>query len=277
MTRTMFDGITPADVPAGAALYAGYTDGKWPSYAALAAKFPGALHVTVCVTARDAAQVLDVENGDATPAQAPSWAETERSRGNPFPVIYCNQENTWPAVRQAFADQAVAEPVYWVAAYVNDPTQVPAIPAGAVALQYYDFGGYDASVVADYWPGLDPAPEGNPDVALDASDIQAVAAATVQLLLGTQLPREGAAEKGTVTPATLAEWADSGVQGTRDEIAAVGKQLASLQAAVGKLAAPTVDATQLAAALAGDTEFVAAIAAAVVAQVGADLKTSAAG
>lgn len=159
MTRTMYDGVDPAQVPPGAPIYAGYDDGAWQSLTALTAAYPTALHVSICVTATGSARVLDVENGDATPAEAPGWAEKERASGNPHPVVYCNETYTWPLVKAAFADQGVAPPLYWVANYVNDPTQVPAIPDGAIGLQYYDHGGYDASVVADYWPGLDPAPQ----------------------------------------------------------------------------------------------------------------------
>lgn len=157
MTRLMFDGVDPSTVPAGAALYAGYVDGQWQSYTALVAAHPAARHVTICVSTLDDAQVLDVETGDATPEQAPGWAEHQRSRGNPYPAIYMD-ETAWPAVQKAFADQAVAAPLYWVAAYVDEPTQPVTIPDGAIAVQFYDYGGYDASLVADYWPGVDPEP-----------------------------------------------------------------------------------------------------------------------
>ena len=157
MTRMMYDGVEASSVPAGAAIYAGYDDGDYQSYDPLVAEYPNALHVSICVTSSGTARVLDVENGDASPTDAPGWAEKERADGNAYPVVYMN-ESTWPSVRSAFADQGVAAPLYWVAAYVDDPSTVPAIPAGAIGLQYYDYGGYDASVVADYWPGLDPAP-----------------------------------------------------------------------------------------------------------------------
>lgn len=153
----MLDGITPATVPAGAQIYAGYVGGEWPSYAALVAAHPGALHVSIAVNASESARVLDVETGDAIPAEAPGWATRERVAGNPYPVVYMNM-TTWPAVKAAFTAQGVTPPLYWVALYVTDPTRVPDIPAGALAIQYYDYGGYDESVVADYWPGLDPAP-----------------------------------------------------------------------------------------------------------------------
>ena len=156
MTRMMYDGVNAGSVPAGAAIYAGYVDGNWQSYDALAAEYPGALHVSICVTSGDDARVLDVESGDATPDEAPAWAARQRAAGTAYPVVYMN-ESTWSAVQSAFSDQGVAAPLYWVASYVDDPTKVPDLPDGAIALQYYDYGGYDASVVADYWPGLDAA------------------------------------------------------------------------------------------------------------------------
>jgi hypothetical protein len=156
-TMTMYDGVDAGTVPAGAAIYAGYVDGEWQSYDALVAKFPGALHVSICVTSADSARALDVESGDATPEEAPGWAARMRAAGNPYPVVYMDESN-WPAVKAAFSSQGVAAPLYWVAAYVSDPSTVPAIPSGAIAVQYYDYGGYDASAAADYWPGLDAAP-----------------------------------------------------------------------------------------------------------------------
>ena len=162
MTRTMYDGVEASSVPAGAAIYAGYDDGTWQSYDPLVSKYPSALHVSICVTSSGTARVLDVESGDASPTDAPGWAEKERADGNAYPVVYMN-ESTWSSVVSAFSDQGVAAPLYWVAAYVDDPSTVPAIPSGAIALQYYDYGGYDASVVADYWPGLDPAPASSED------------------------------------------------------------------------------------------------------------------
>ena len=157
MTRVMYDGVEADSVPAGAAIYAGYVDGNWQSFDALVSEYPAALHVSVCVTSADSARVLDVESGDASPDEAPAWASRQRAAGNPYPVVYMN-ESTWSSVRSAFSAQGVAAPLYWVADYVDDPTKVPDIPDGAIALQYYDYGGYDASVVADYWPGLDAAP-----------------------------------------------------------------------------------------------------------------------
>ncbi|MFE9421662.1 hypothetical protein ACFYNO_01730 [Kitasatospora sp. NPDC006697] len=153
MTRSMYDSVSPSSIPAGAPMVAGYVDGRYANLTALAARFPSAVRVAIAVFAStDAGVVLDVENGDATPAQAPGWVRMRRSHGVD-PTVYCNTD-TWPAVRQAFAAAGVAAPHYWIAQYDG----VAAIPAGAVAKQYRSTDSWDLSIVADYWPGVDPAP-----------------------------------------------------------------------------------------------------------------------
>ena len=153
--RVMYDGIVPGEVPAGAQLYAAYLDGTWADYPAMVARFPNAVHVSIAVSSGyNGGQVLDVENGDATPAESVNWVLMRRAAGTD-PTVYCSL-STWPGVRSAFSARGVAPPHYWVADYSLGNN--PAIPAGAIALQYADRGGYDVSVVADYWPGVDPPP-----------------------------------------------------------------------------------------------------------------------
>jgi hypothetical protein len=155
--RTMFDSTTAGDIPETATLVAGYVDGTWPWSPADWALFPAATLVRIAVWASTGdGQVLDVETGNATPEQAPGWVQRRREAGVD-PTVYCN-ESTWPAVRAAFTAQGVREPHWWIAHYES----AAVIPAGAVALQYADEAQtgahYDLSVVADYWPGVDPAP-----------------------------------------------------------------------------------------------------------------------
>lgn len=179
--RIMYDGIDADTVPFGASIYAGYTGGKWPSLAALRKKFAGKLFLSIAVSASDDAHALDIESGDATPAQAPTWANRQRVKGNPYPVCYMNA-STWPAVRAAFIAQQVPEPLYWVAEYVKDPSKIPAIPSGAIALQYYSYSGYDISIVEDYFPGLDPEPV--PQTREEEEDMSAVTAQSGRAGLG---------------------------------------------------------------------------------------------
>lgn len=161
MTRSMYDSVNPASIPADATMVAGYVDGHYANMTAMAARFPHATLVPIAVfPSTDDGLVLDVETGDATPVQAPGWVVKRRSHGVD-PTVYCNTD-TWPAVRRAFAAAGVPEPHYWIAQYDG----VATIPAGAVAKQYRETDAWDASIVADYWPGVDPAPAPAPRPAL---------------------------------------------------------------------------------------------------------------
>jgi hypothetical protein len=171
MTRILYDGVNADTVPTGAWAVAGYVNGKWPSYFALLAKYPDLAHISISVNVSAIAKVLDVESGDATPAQAPQWVADQRATGNAFPVVYMSMA-VWPAVKAAFVTRPdVAAPLYWVADYVTEPATPPAVPAGAVAIQYYDFGGYDASVALDYWPGMDPPQPTAAPAATEETDV----------------------------------------------------------------------------------------------------------
>lgn len=158
MTRTMYDGITAAALPADATMVAGYVDGDWPDANALAARFPHALVVRIASSAAtNDATVLDVENGDATPEESVNWVLTRRHAGID-PSVYCD-EAAWPQVRAAFGTHGVPEPHWWVAQYDG----IAELPAGAVAKQYKTAPGWDESIVADYWPGVDPEAAPTPE------------------------------------------------------------------------------------------------------------------
>lgn len=155
MSRTMYDSTAPFAIPPTAAMVAGYVDGRYVWSPAAWARFPNAVKVRIAVFAStNDGHVLDIETGDATPAQAPGWVQRRRAAGID-PSVYCNL-SLWPAVRAAFHAANVAEPHYWVAGY---PGGGAVIPAGAIAHQYADpatsGGQWDLSVVADYWPGID--------------------------------------------------------------------------------------------------------------------------
>lgn len=160
MTRTMFDSITPSTIPADAEMVAGYVNGYWPTFADVCQRFPNARHVSIAVTVVADAQVLDVEPGNARPDQAPAWVERQRARGGD-PTVYCMQ-SAWPELRAEFSRQGVVEPHWWLAKY--DGLRI--IPEGAIAKQYGGESGpgYDLNVVADYWPGVDPAPSEGVDM-----------------------------------------------------------------------------------------------------------------
>lgn len=138
-----------------------WTEADW-------ALFPNAVKVQIVKKASSNwGHVLDVEPGDATPAQAPGWVKMRRAAGLATPCIYV-QKSSWAAVQNEFRIQNVAQPLYWIAHY-NDVKELPTLNGiTAIAKQYHgnDPNNYDLSWVADFWPGVDGAqdmPLANPD------------------------------------------------------------------------------------------------------------------
>lgn len=159
--RTMYDSVTVADDPAGATMLAGYADGHYANMPELARRFPHARLVSIATDPQTDALALDCENGDATPAQCPTWAARQWAAGRPG-IIYCNTA-TAPAVLAQFDAHNLRHPPLGLAQYDNDPdwgelaTRFP-------TMVWKQYGGnlpghYDVNSVADYIPGIDPAPE----------------------------------------------------------------------------------------------------------------------
>jgi hypothetical protein len=85
----MADSIDVEALPVGCDAYAGYTGGRWPTYHALCQRFPNALLVSIAVTAHGDGMILDVEQGDATVADAVAWVKRWHAAGVELPGIYC--------------------------------------------------------------------------------------------------------------------------------------------------------------------------------------------
>lgn len=162
--RTMYDGINTESLPSNASFVAGYISGKWPSVngysdsnghwvPALKARFPKALVVSIATNAGADALCLDIEQYDATPAEAPGWVVRQRKRGVQYPWCYCSQ-SAWPSVYAEFQKQNVAQPLYWIANYDG----VANIPVGAIGKQYHNTAGWDVSVMVDHIVGFDTTP-----------------------------------------------------------------------------------------------------------------------
>jgi len=148
--RTMYDSVNPSRIPRDAQIVAGYVNGPYAWSDTDWALFPNAVHVGIAVRASyNGGQVLDVEAGDALPAQAPGWVEMRRVVGVD-PSIYCS-ESLWPSVARAFNTAGVVAPHWWIAHYDG----IGVLPTGAVAKQYRNTPDWDLSVVADFWPGVD--------------------------------------------------------------------------------------------------------------------------
>jgi hypothetical protein len=144
MQLLMRDSVTAPNIPlAGLAAVAGYKDGRYAWPPEWWARFANIPRLAIAVWPQDPGDILDVERGDATPADVPGWCD-RNPRGlhgdRRAPTVYCNL-SSWPACRQA----AGARHVDWFISTLDGNTDVP----GAVAVQYRDFGGYDESVILD--------------------------------------------------------------------------------------------------------------------------------
>lgn len=118
---TMFDSVTNSLLPAGFA-YAAYVDGKFANTAQIRARFPHASILTIAVFAKDDADCLDVETGDATPAQAAGWVTRQLSRGVRRPCLYASA-SVMPQVLSAMKVAGVSRNLLrlWSAHYTFHP------------------------------------------------------------------------------------------------------------------------------------------------------------
>lgn len=114
----MYDSIDLSQFPDNPEAVAGYVGGHWPTYDALVAKFPSAHHLSIAVTAAQYARCLDVEPGDASPAQALGWFQQHADRTQGRPVLYASA-STVQAVINTMAAGGVGRDEYliWSAHY----------------------------------------------------------------------------------------------------------------------------------------------------------------
>jgi hypothetical protein len=190
----MLDSVSSGSIPIGTRVVAGYVDGRYRWGPGDWARHANAVHVGIAVfpTTNDGL-VLDVERGDATPAQAPAWCNLRRGAGvNPW--VYCSA-GLVAAVRAAFASDGARPPLFWVADWNGQAV----LPPGAVAHQYAAIGPYDLSVLLDRVDGLDaplPASPRYPGFYVRIGSVGAVVALVQQAV--------GVRADGIFGPLTLA-------------------------------------------------------------------------
>ena len=159
----MFDACTAGNIPADAAIVAGYVDGRCQWSAADWARFPGAIQLGISSLGTDAGQVLDVEPQNPSASYAPTWIRMRQAAGVARPVIYCaprGHTQDGYAVEDVQAACQGLEYDLWVCT-AGVPGQPHSWP-GAVACQYAldsQLGtGYDLSETIPGWPSTFGAP-----------------------------------------------------------------------------------------------------------------------
>lgn len=87
-TFVMYDSVDVSQIPKNATAVAGYVGGHWPTFGTLVKLYPRAKKLSIAIAADENASCLDVEKGDASPAQAPGWVRRQHARGNHCPIVY---------------------------------------------------------------------------------------------------------------------------------------------------------------------------------------------
>ena len=140
-----YDSTTPSAIPAGQQA-AVYSDGAYAAAPAQVAGHPGTLWIDTNGS-NPSANALDVEPGDATPAQAGTWVAQKLTQTPGQVAIVYTMRSDWPAVQTA-----VGQLPPWMQSHVRwwiaDPTGVPHMVPGASATQW-DWGqNYDTSTAS---------------------------------------------------------------------------------------------------------------------------------
>lgn len=152
----MADACDPRNLPAGMDLVASYVDGRCAS--------DRDDPVRISALATDAGNVGDCEPENPTPALWVDWVQRRRDAGVE-PSIYCADDSLSDFFRgyrhrdvvAAFAAAGVRQPGYWL--ILPGATAIPDLPnVYAAQVRNTIPPGYDLSLVADRWPGIDPDP-----------------------------------------------------------------------------------------------------------------------
>lgn len=130
---TMYDAVTVSNIPHNPEAVAGYVGGSFANYNELLHDFPHAKHLSIAVSASEDAECLDIEKGDAVPAQAPEWVRRQHARGLKRPCLYA-ASSEMPSVLGAVLGNGIErnEIRIWTAHWTN----VPHVEPGSDATQY---------------------------------------------------------------------------------------------------------------------------------------------
>jgi hypothetical protein len=135
-----------------------YIDGRYAWTPVEIALFPNSVHIQIATRyTTNAGNFLDVENGDATPAQAAVWANQRRLSGYEYPGIYCSRD-AQQSVINAFNNLGVDLPGWWIADW--DGVDRPELPT-TWGKQYASTPHYDKTIWEDFIPGVDTAMDQN--------------------------------------------------------------------------------------------------------------------
>lgn len=171
------DSVNVDALPDGMHCYAGYANGTYANVSKIEARFPGVKVYQIDVLNAGVGDYLDVEKGDAQPADTPGWWHRRRQAAVARPGIY-GSPTTWAGAGGIAAELTSAGIVRgavtcWTAHY--DPAlgahlctpELCGMPDGWTAdlTQYTDTGTYDLSLLGPtFGPPTPPDTTGSEEI-----------------------------------------------------------------------------------------------------------------
>lgn len=135
-----------------------YSAGSFANGTATKAKFPGKLYmgITPSIAEIPGADTLDIENGDATNADAPTFVDMAKPPNLNLPGLYTSLSNV-PALQAVLTAKGIKRDQYYL--FQADWDDKDSVPAGADIAQYENTVPYDKDVAYAYvFNAYAPAP-----------------------------------------------------------------------------------------------------------------------
>ena len=149
----MADSVNVLNLPPGFPAYAGYVNGEYTTWPLLKKRFPRSRLLPITITLNDLvwAQCLDIENGDATPDQAPRFINLVP---NALRMLYISRDSV-PDLMQIMGAAKIERNRWklWTAHYgfgkhICGPWTCK-LPFQADGTQWVDWGEWDESLLDD--------------------------------------------------------------------------------------------------------------------------------
>ena len=157
-TLVGYDSVTADAMPDNGDFYCFYSTGSFANGTAVKADHPDKKYIGITPTISDiaGADCLDIENGDATPADAPTFVKNADPSSLNLPMLYASESNVAAVISACTAAGIARDKYYIFQALWNG---VAAVPAGVDAAQYQNTPGYDNDIALSYvFKGSTPTP-----------------------------------------------------------------------------------------------------------------------
>lgn len=133
----MFDAVTVSNIPSGARAVAGYVNGAFTTFPKLKVLFPHARRLSIAVNSSADADILDIERGDATIADAVGWYRRKSTnRGFYIGAAEANQLINALAAASIHRDDYLLWTAHWDGEHICGPGSCGVVSSDADGTQW---------------------------------------------------------------------------------------------------------------------------------------------